>query len=359
MRTNRATNATGVSTPRNPGAPETTDAPSALLGGALLGDASAGLPWCAVFASAEPEDASVGGCRTTPLGPAVLVDMDGAQLRLRDHPAAVAAGVVLIQAVVDGVFAEEAADRPHGLIRPGQVVVRTASHAYFASADGQARMITLAAPRFLLTPRFAVSGALKRGGVFSGCLASRLLHGFLVGLADGEGSPGGAFDAVIDTGGALAGLCLAQQPPTPISLAGLTEYRTDLILRYLARNFANTKLTPTVMAEDLGISVRYAHKLLEQTGRSFRRELIALRLRAARQAFVARVTPRQSIADIAISVGFNDLSQFNRHFREAYDMTPRAARRQDEAEAGPPPAPRPGRKVPPTEISSRASGRRR
>ena len=86
-----------------------------------------------------------------------------------------------------------------------------------------------------------------------------------------------------------------------------------------------------MMAEDLGLSVRYAHKLMGMTGRSFRRELIAQRLDAARAAFAANPKPRQTIADIAISVGFNDLSQFNRHFRAAFGMTPRAARKLDEA----------------------------
>jgi len=127
-------------------------------------------------------------------------------------------------------------------------------------------------------------------------------------------------------------------------LSALAAARADEIIRYLGRNFANAALTPASMAEDLGISVRYAHKLLEQTGRSFRQELIALRLQAARRAFADVGGPRQTIADIAISVGFNDLSQFNRHFRLAYAMTPRAARQADEqAAANQPPTDEPPR----------------
>ena len=74
---------------------------------------------------------------------------------------------------------------------------------------------------------------------------------------------------------------------------------------------------------------------MRSTGRSFREALTELRLEAARQAFAANGAPRQTIADIAISVGFNDLSQFNRHFRNAYGMTPRAARRLDEVDGYP------------------------
>jgi AraC-like DNA-binding protein len=113
-------------------------------------------------------------------------------------------------------------------------------------------------------------------------------------------------------------------------LSELAATRAADLLRYLRRNFANPNLTPSMMADELHISVRYAHKLMQLTGRSFREELVRLRLEAARLAFAARRRPRQTIADIAISVGFNDLSQFNRHFRVAFAITPRAARKLDE-----------------------------
>jgi AraC-like DNA-binding protein len=169
--------------------------------------------------------------------------------------------------------------------------------------------------------------------VFHASLAGRLIYDFLVGLsAAGEVRPG-RVAPILDAAAALVGLCLAERPPAPVSLSALAAARADEIIRYLERNYANAVLTPASMAEELGISVRYAHKLLEQTGRSFRQELVALRLRAARRAFAANGHPRQTIADIAISVGFNDLSQFNRHFRQAYAMTPRAARQADEQAA--------------------------
>ena len=119
-------------------------------------------------------------------------------------------------------------------------------------------------------------------------------------------------------------------PQAPEPMSELAARRAADMLTYLRRNFANPSLTPTMMAEDLGLSVRYAHKLMGLTGRSFRQELIAQRLAAARTAFASNRKPRQTIADIAISVGFNDLSQFNRHFRTAFGLTPRAARKLDE-----------------------------
>jgi AraC-like DNA-binding protein len=198
-----------------------------------------------------------------------------------------------------------------------------------------ARVVTLALPRHLVTPRFSPADGLSATGqLFEGAMAVGLLRDFLFGLADDERDAAGRCNPLLDAAGALVGLCLAERPTPPVALSALATARAEEILRYLDRNFANAQLTPASMADDLGISVRYAHKLLEQTGRSFRRELISLRLNAARRAFAGGRGPRQTIADIAISVGFNDLSQFNRHFRAAFGMTPRAARRQDETVGG-------------------------
>ncbi len=85
-------------------------------------------------------------------------------------------------------------------------------------------------------------------------------------------------------------------------------------------------MTPAKTAEALQISVRYLHKLMIQAGRSFREELTRLRLEACRAALTDAFRGGETIAEIAFSAGFNDLSQFNRHFRAAFGMTPSRAR---------------------------------
>ena len=294
----------------------------------------ADLPWAGLFAAQADGGEFFGVCGRLDLGPAVLLDMAGARLRLRDDDAAITSGLIFLQCVVEGEFVLGAGDAGETRLHAGQVVIRPASAQSTLVAETPAHIVTLAMPTFLLTPRFAGAGALPLAGAIAhGSLAARLLCELLTGLAHGGRDKAGRHAAILDAAAALAGLCLAERPPAPVTLTGLAAARADEIIRYLERNFANTQLNPGSMADELGISVRYAHKLLEQTGRSFRQELIGLRLRAARRAFAAGSSPRQTIADIAISVGFNDLSQFNRHFRQAYAMTPRAARQRDEVSA--------------------------
>jgi len=288
-------------------------------------------PWNGVLLMDTREDALVGGCICAHLGPASLIDLTASGLEMGDDPRAVSERMVFLQAVVEGAPDLASSGENHATLRPGHVVVRRADARASITARSPVRLLTLAMPGFLLIPRFVAADAVPAGGaVFHGSLAGRLLYDFLVGLSASAEIQPGRVAPILDAAAALVGLCLAERPPAPVSLSALAAARADEIVRYLERNYANAGLTPASVAEDLGISVRYAHKLLEQTGRSFRQELIALRLRAARRAFTANTHPRQTIADIAISVGFNDLSQFNRHFRQAYAMTPRAARQSDE-----------------------------
>ena len=302
-------------------------------------------PWSGVLSVTAPDDTLVAACSA--LGAARLIDLSGARLGVGDDMPAIAAGMVLIQTVVEGALDFAAGGEGHAALRPGHVVIRAAAVDAFLSARSAARLVTLAIPGFLLIPRFVAAGAIPAGGaIFHASQGGRLLHDLLLGLASGPPIQPGRVAPILDAAAALVGLCLAERPPTPVSLSALAAARADEIIRYLERNFANAALNPASMAEELGISVRYAHKLLEQTGRSFRQELVALRLEAARRAFRANAHPRRTIADIAISVGFNDLSQFNRHFRQAYAITPRAARQADElSTAAAQSADRPGRSV--------------
>jgi AraC-like DNA-binding protein len=62
------------------------------------------------------------------------------------------------------------------------------------------------------------------------------------------------------------------------------------------------------------------------TGETPRQRLIAIRLRAAADRLIGT---RQPVTELALEVGFNDISHFNAAFRRAFGMSPRAWRRTD------------------------------
>jgi AraC-like DNA-binding protein len=98
--------------------------------------------------------------------------------------------------------------------------------------------------------------------------------------------------------------------------------RIAAILRTILQQSADHSLNARTIAAQMGITPRYVHLLLEETGRSFTQHVLERRLE--RVAALLR-DPRRNgsrIADIALESGFTDLSQFNRAFRRRFGDTP-------------------------------------
>jgi AraC-like DNA-binding protein len=282
-----------------------------------------------LFAGIGPETGFSGRYAADCVGEGLVIDVRAHPLHLRDQqPAANAPPLIMLQAVVEGRPAYQSGFGETQILRAGQVVIRRHDPAVQVRSERFAHVTTVAIPQHLLVPRYIDVEQLSAcGDPLEDALPSRLLYELIAGLgkAGGAQQPAGFIDVL----GGLVALVMAR-PQAPVALSDLAASRAAGILDYLQRNFSNPQLDPQTLADDLSISVRYAHKLMRLTGRSFREALIGLRLDAARLAFASNRRPRQTIAEIAISVGFNDLSQFNRHFRGAFGMTPRAARRLDE-----------------------------
>ncbi len=103
---------------------------------------------------------------------------------------------------------------------------------------------------------------------------------------------------------------------------GVRAARRSAILRSIERESHDPGLTVGTVAALLGVTPRYVHLLLEETGRSFSHHLLERRL--AKAAALLRDPAWQSrrIADIAGEAGFTDLSYFNRTFRRHFGATP-------------------------------------
>jgi AraC-like DNA-binding protein len=72
----------------------------------------------------------------------------------------------------------------------------------------------------------------------------------------------------------------------------------------------------------LGITPRYVHLLLEETGKSFTHHVLERRLEKAAALLRDPQLRRRKIADIAAEAGFADLSYFNRAVRRRFGATP-------------------------------------
>lgn len=104
-----------------------------------------------------------------------------------------------------------------------------------------------------------------------------------------------------------------------IPLAG---HQLREILDFVSRQISNTELSPQVAASNLGISTRYVHKLFAARGTTFGSYVTSKRLEHVRRDLTSPSCRHQPISVLAYRWGFNDLSTFNRSFKQRYGMTP-------------------------------------
>jgi AraC-like DNA-binding protein len=109
-------------------------------------------------------------------------------------------------------------------------------------------------------------------------------------------------------------------------LGGLRTARLDAVLRIIRASYTDPDLTPGAVAARIGISTRYLHDLLHETGTSFAERVKDLRLARALDLLTHPVGAPHRITDAAYEAGFSDLSYFNRCFRRKFGLTPTSAR---------------------------------
>jgi AraC-like DNA-binding protein len=100
------------------------------------------------------------------------------------------------------------------------------------------------------------------------------------------------------------------------------QKRLVAILHAIESQSHDPDLSAITVADLLGITPRYVHLLLEETGRSFTHHVLEKRLEKTAALLRDPRWRTRRIADIAAEAGFTDLSYFNRVFRRHYGAVP-------------------------------------
>lgn len=109
----------------------------------------------------------------------------------------------------------------------------------------------------------------------------------------------------------------AETAHSGVKAARLKTIKSD-VLEMLGRN----DLSSEIVAGRHGISSRYVRKLFEEDGTSFTAFLLSERLSRIRRMLLDSRYAHLTIAQLAYSNGFNDISYFNRAFRRRFGVTP-------------------------------------
>ncbi len=94
------------------------------------------------------------------------------------------------------------------------------------------------------------------------------------------------------------------------------------ILSFIEDNLSKPKLSAADAAKEVGVSERYVHKLLASSGMRFSACVTAKRLDRVYADLVSPNRRRMPISTVAYNWGFNDISSFNRAFRNRFGCSP-------------------------------------
>ena len=92
------------------------------------------------------------------------------------------------------------------------------------------------------------------------------------------------------------------------------------VLNFINKNISNPDLSPRLTAQELGVSTRYIHKLFAHSGTTFSAHIMGERLDHIKSELIAMA--RVPVSLLAFQWGFNDLSTFNRAFKDRFNCTP-------------------------------------
>ena len=214
------------------------------------------------------------------------------------------------------------------LLQPGDMVLLDPRLPFSARFSSGSRFLIAMVPRKELEARIGNAGNMVSRALSPLKGVNALTSSFLEMLPSQAGSLDLAAEHVIRNQFLeLATLSLSQDSgdrPQASSAKALALFR---IRAAIERNLTDPSLNGEHVASVVGISVRYANKLLAERDGSLRRLIQELRLERCRKALEDPLQAHRSVSEIAYAWGFSDMSHFGRSFRKFYGMLPSDYRR--------------------------------
>lgn len=209
---------------------------------------------------------------------------------------------------------------------PGDFVVVDGARPFELGFGRSFEQVSLMLPHDLLAPALRghgpATGLRVSGSTGVGAVAARTMLS-VARRCDG-------IDEV--EGRELAG-CLAELIALALGGARVAPRHLDrrvlfqAVLDAAERDLADPGLTPSRVAERVGVSVRHLHQLFAEHGTTFGRWLLRRRLELCHGDLLDPALRHRTVAEVAAGRGLGDPSYFSRVFKARYGLTPRELRR--------------------------------
>jgi len=236
----------------------------------------------------------------------------------------------LVSLQLEGTCAIEQHGR-QAMLRPGEFAIYDTRLPYELMLREDYRQVVMRIPRRTLTARLPHSDALVAMRVDADELPSRMLTQ-MVHAACATHSPLGPAASSDLADGLLGVLCAGLRSlGDGMSPANGRERQHARVAEHIARHLADPTLGVASIAQALGLSVSYLHKLYRGQAQTLERSIWSQRLDACERALRDPRSAGRTITDIAYAFGFNDAAHFSRSFQRRFGATPSAYRKRASA----------------------------
>lgn len=218
------------------------------------------------------------------------------------------------------------------IVGPNQFAIVDSTRPYFLDFMDDWNVLSFRIPQHMLRPLLQAPDCSTGICVSSSQALGEITIGFLKSVATRMGDlPAEAMQPLAGDLVNLAALSLGATEET--RMGRRRSARRGLyaaIVAFIEANLADPLLSPATVAAHFGISVRYLHRVFEETDKTFGQVLLERRL--LRCAGDLDVSADTRISDVAFRWGFGDISHFNRCFRQRFGFSPRAYRGRQRTE---------------------------
>ncbi|PTM50660.1 AraC family transcriptional regulator [Phreatobacter oligotrophus] len=199
------------------------------------------------------------------------------------------------------------------------------------AAPNGGRYVGVIIPRRLMSAHLDAPDDVVMQSVGRNAKAMRLVqaYGRLIVSHAGDSSPA-TLALMGDHLAALIAIALGNVRPDadPSLRSPERAARFELVKRWIADNACDPGLSLSTVARACGLSSRSIQMLFEESGQSYSSHLLELRLERAYRLLTGADAAGEAlrVIDVALAVGFSDVSYFNRRFRSRFGETPTSAR---------------------------------
>lgn len=246
--------------------------------------------------------------------------------RLTSEPTEIAQDCYFAVVLISGQYKLEQGGR-EVFLQPGEMTLYDATEPHRLTMPESFSKILISIPRNVLDQRVHNAGKLTATKIPSSSGIGAITSSFIQSTVKQLGQLDEAqflemSDPVLD----LFTLSLKQLSSQSVNLSRHQNLTLMRVKQFVSQHCEDSQLNPEAISAGVGLSIRYINNLFNEEQTSLMRYLTQQRLELAHRHLSSQLFGHQSVTEIAMQCGFNNMPHFSRIFKSSYGMSPRQYR---------------------------------